>query len=199
MVFNELIELLPEAKYLVVVRDPRAVVSSMLEVGKRSGRKNFNFTQNVFAAVQYINNCWDSGCKALEKPTTILVQYEDIVSKNTDGIQKIYSQLGLNKQEIRLSDSQFEYAEDMQSWDHWYTEEMLKDDIHLASIEKWKRQLKPYQIDYIENSISQNFISEIYFNKNLNGNERYHLRVKIELVLDKLKKNNPIDLIKNIF
>ena len=188
LIFNELMDLLPEAKYIVVVRDPRAVVSSMLEVGKKNGRKNLDFTQNVFASVQYINKCWDSGSKALEKPKTILVQYENIISSQNNEIQRIYSQLGLSEQEIKLSDSKFEYAEDKQSWNKWYTETLLKSDIHSVSLRKWKQFLKPYQINYIENSVLKNTISDIYFKDNLKRSEISTFIAKTEYVIDRIRK-----------
>jgi hypothetical protein len=54
LVFPQLIELFPKARFIFVVRDPRAIVSSLLEVGARARAKALKppfFTKNLAAAI----------------------------------------------------------------------------------------------------------------------------------------------------
>ena len=84
LVFPQLIELFPKARFIFVVRDPRAVVSSLLEVGARArtkGRKPPFFTKNLAAAVAYTWDCIEKGFKAVEAaPERVyMVVYERLV------------------------------------------------------------------------------------------------------------------------
>ena len=163
LVFNELIDFIPQAKYVFVVRDPRAVVSSMLEVRKRSNSKASNFNSDVVSAVRYINKCWDSGCQALQKhPSTILIQYENLVLNQSNEVLKLFKGLELDEYEVDLKSSNFEYSNDKESWKHWYTKEQFQSDIYSSSLEKWKQKLKPYQLCYIECSIDNSLIRKMY-------------------------------------
>jgi hypothetical protein len=44
LVFRELLEVFPEARFIFCVRDPRAVTTSMIEVGKRAQEKGLRPT-----------------------------------------------------------------------------------------------------------------------------------------------------------
>ena len=85
LIFPELINLFPEAHFIYVVRDPRAVIASMLQVGKRAkkvGWKTQDYTQSVFAAISYINQCLKAGFASYKiAPKRVLaVVYERLVS-----------------------------------------------------------------------------------------------------------------------
>src|SRR5207248_2249050 len=82
--FPELLECLPNARYIFVVRNPRSIVASMLEVG-RNYRKGLKgppaFTRTTRSAVEYINLLWENGNAALLKSKNVLVvYYEDIIN-----------------------------------------------------------------------------------------------------------------------
>jgi hypothetical protein len=83
LVFRDLLEIFPGARFLFCVRDPRAVVASMLEVGKRAqkqGVRSPRFTRNVSAAVNIIKSCNAAGFEAVESSDRVLtVVYERMV------------------------------------------------------------------------------------------------------------------------
>ena len=67
LVFSELIDLFPEAHFIQVIRDPRAIVSSMQQVKKRAidkGVKPPYFTANLSASIAYVKKCFDAGFTA---------------------------------------------------------------------------------------------------------------------------------------
>src|SRR5215469_15249068 len=84
LAFAWLEECTPEAKKVLVVRDPRDVVSSMLEVGQRQRHRQCRvswFVRDAIAAVDYMNQCLKAGIALAESSTNCLViYYEDIVS-----------------------------------------------------------------------------------------------------------------------
>ena len=113
LVFGLLEEIAPESKRILVIRDPRDVVNSMLEVGDRQRRRlghTSGFVRDVFAAVKYMNRCLRAGCARAERSANCLVvYYEDIVANPLEEANRIYAFLGLEPlQELSLSDSDFE-------------------------------------------------------------------------------------------
>lgn len=94
LVFPQLIELFPKARFMLVVRDPRAIVSSMLEVGAKARAKGLKppfFTKNLSAAISYTRDCIERGFKAVEAaPERVYtVVYERLVREPKEETQAI--------------------------------------------------------------------------------------------------------------
>jgi len=112
LVFEVLEEIAPESKKILVLRDPRDVVNSMLEVGNRQRRRlghTSGFVRDVFAAVKYVNRCLLAGCSFAERTKNCLVvYYEDLVANPLPEANRIYAFLGLDAlPEIKLTESEF--------------------------------------------------------------------------------------------
>ncbi|OWK38565.1 sulfotransferase family protein [Fimbriiglobus ruber] len=100
LVFSFLLEMLPRSRGVHVVRDPRAVVSSMLAVGARSRAKGAptpDFVETVGAAVRFTRQCLDSGFAAAERfPDRLLtIQYESLVADPANEIKRVCGFLGV--------------------------------------------------------------------------------------------------------
>jgi hypothetical protein len=113
LAFDLLEEIVPESKKILVIRDPRDVVSSILEVGNRQRRRlgsTSGFLRDIFAAVKYVNRCLLAGCLFAERSTNCLVvYYEDLVANPLPEANRIYAFLGLERlTEINLNASEFE-------------------------------------------------------------------------------------------
>jgi hypothetical protein len=113
LAFDLLEEIVPETKKILVIRDPRDVVNSMLEVGNRQRRRlghTSGFVRDIFAAVAYMNRCLFAGCSFAEHSTNCLVvYYEDVVANPLQEANRIYAFLGLETlQEMRLSAYEFD-------------------------------------------------------------------------------------------
>src|SRR5258708_27193176 len=66
----------PEAKKIFIIRDPRDVVSSMLDVGRRQRRRRGRapgFVRDTLAAVEYMNQCLKAGAATAEISDNCLV------------------------------------------------------------------------------------------------------------------------------
>lgn len=182
--FTELIEVLPDAKFIFVVRDPRAIVSSMLEVRKKGVVTGF--LRDLGSCVRYINKCWECGCTAMiSTKKVVLVKYEDIVSRTDETVKEIFISLGLPQTAINLLSSKFEIAKDNKYEDAWYSTAQLRAPIYLSSLETWKSALKPWQVKYIENSIKNNCIRSLYFENNIHS-KIYNFAPNIVYITNKI-------------
>ena len=64
LVFPELVELVSNAHFIHVVRDPRAIVASMKQVKNRAVAKGFSppsFTATLSTRIEYVKNCFKAG------------------------------------------------------------------------------------------------------------------------------------------
>lgn len=84
LVFRDLLEIFPEARFILCVRDPRAVVASMLQVNKRARDKGLlspSATRNVAAAIKTVKAVNGAGFGAARLSRRVLVVvYERLVA-----------------------------------------------------------------------------------------------------------------------
>lgn len=155
LVFSQLAELLPGAHFIQIIRDPRAVVASMLEVGRRSrlkGIKSQSFTRNVRSAITYIRHCYDSGAKAakIEPERFLTVTYEQLVSEPESVMRDICRFLGLEWSSKMLSPSEKKHlgekAITQKSNEIWYTKKQYYRNPETDRINKWEGKLSPLQL-----------------------------------------------------
>lgn len=181
-VFREIAETFPKSKLILVIRDPRAVVASMLKVGERfrkEGRRPNGFTKNVREAIHYLNRVWDAASHVITKDNVLIVFYEDIVLNPHKLIPDIAEKLGLvfedrmiEIEKQRTITSEFKNAEHL-----WYSKEKLQSAIDSQSLEKWKEQLTAYEL----------FVIDKRLNRIEGVTNRYHLN----------RPSNPLFLIKD--
>ncbi len=166
MVFSELSEILPGAHLVFVLRDPRAIVASMLQVGKRYKEEGITppfFTRNVRAAVSLINDYWVAGHDALNKCKNVhLVYYEEIVENPQQAIMKLTTQLGLEFEPEMLNVAEYDLPE-FKSQEHlWYSREKLGAPISNESLESWRTHLSPYESFIIQKRIARFHTTTLY-------------------------------------
>lgn len=100
LVFRDLMAILPGAKFVHVVRDPRAVIVSMHNVAKRldqKGQPRPDFLVSLETMAQYINQCVHAGVKACDSQPAraVIVRYEDLLSRTEQIMMKLLGFLGL--------------------------------------------------------------------------------------------------------
>jgi hypothetical protein len=100
LVFKDLIKILPGAKFVHVIRDPRAVIMSMYQVAKRidqAGQTRPAFLVNLEAMALYINQCVHAGVEACERQASraTIVRYEDLLSRTEGTMMNLLNFLGL--------------------------------------------------------------------------------------------------------
>jgi len=154
-VFEEIAETFPQAQLIFVVRDPRAIVASMLEVGKsfrKEGRRPADFTRNARRATRYISKLWNAAAQVIGKENVHVVFYEDVVLNPNVFIPDLANKLGLVFEEGMVQiekqptiTAEFKHAEHL-----WYSKEKLQSAIDSLSLEKWKDQLTAYELYVID-------------------------------------------------
>jgi len=152
--FSQLITLFPKAKFIFCVRDPRSVVNSMLQVGKRYELSNQDgpaFTKNIYVAVQTLNKCNQSGFDALYQDSNkiLLVQYEKILQNPEYETQKICTFLNINfyKRLLALeegNDKTIKLADGI-----WGNKQNLMARPDITRMHTWKKKLSLYQQFFI--------------------------------------------------
>jgi len=154
LVFPELTELFPDARLIQVVRDPRAIVASMLQVAARARKKGLQpapFTKNIDAAVRRVKECFSTGFKAVDDcPGRVLtVVYEELVKHPRTETKRICNFLGIDWDAGMITPGSKkhigEQAITIKSNELWYDAKTYNSDPFTASLEKWKTVLTPTQ------------------------------------------------------
>lgn len=154
LVLSELTELFPEAHFIHVIRDPRAIVSSMREVRTRAKQKQIDipyFTANISSSIAYTLRCFEAGFAAVDKaPEKILtIVYERLVEDSEKESKKICKFLGLEWSTRMLTPQKKKHlgekAITSNSDEIWYDMKTYYQDPHDRNVEKWKKRLGPAQ------------------------------------------------------
>lgn len=184
LVFDELLDIFPEAKFIFVLRDPRDIVASMKEVkGKyRShGEREPPFCRNVLLSAREINRYWSSGFNALKKSDRVkAVYYEDIIANPTVEAAKLCVLLGISPENSmgKIEDHSFENA-DVSSTQHWYSSEQLAGGITASMPRIYKNTLSKGEISVIESTIADNdMIARYNLRKQKKGLATWSLQIK---------------------
>ena len=154
LAFAWLEECAPEAKKILVLRDPRDVVSSMLEVGQRQrsrqGRAS-GFVRDTVAAVDYMNQCLKAGTALAENSANCLViYYEDVVSDPLAVANRMYRFIGVHEMDqLDLENEQFEAARNRESWIDWDTPGTISGGVEKDRVGVAEQRLKRGDLDYI--------------------------------------------------
>lgn len=154
LVFSEMINLFPEARFIHVVRDPRAVIASLLEVkvrAKNKGIKPPRYTANTRAAIKHTKKCLTNGFLASKvAPKKVLtVIYERLVTEPEDEIMRICEFLEIEWSRNMVNPGKFEHlgeqAITVQSNEVWYSTQTYNRDPDTQSLDTWKTSLTPTQ------------------------------------------------------
>jgi len=152
LVFPELIALFPKARFLFVVRDPRAVVASLLAVGARARAKKLRppyFTKDLTAAMSYTRTCLERGFTAVDAaPERVYTMvYERLVRAPQQETQAICAFLGLAWEPAMLQPASKvhagEKAATIYSNELWYNANTFNRDPAADCVDGWRRQLPP--------------------------------------------------------
>ena len=177
-VFSELAEMLPDSHLVFVLRDPRAVVASMLQVGERyrkEGKQGPFFTRNVRGAVEYINFCWAAGSEVIQRHGSVhVVYYEDVVTRSEETVSKLVAGLGLSFESSMVEMNAYDMPEFKIGEEYWYSKEKLLAPISSDSVDSWRRQLSGYQNYYICKRIRKIAVIDRY---DLSVDESLQLRI----------------------
>lgn len=129
--FRTLLDLFPDARFIMVVRHPYDIVASMKEVARKHrqmGKRPPAFCSDVQMSAREINRYWHAGFQAtLACPGRVhIVNYEDVVEAPSKMASDMCHFLELPEEPdmIRIEQVDFEAAQTGVS--AWYTKEQLQ-------------------------------------------------------------------------
>jgi hypothetical protein len=132
----------PQAKFIHLIRDPRAVVSSLI-------RSNVHQSNAYFAARRWLKDVKAGLALKEEYPADVLeVRYEDLVSKPEGILQQVCAFLGLS-----FDPAMLEYQDAGATEYGGYYEKVhsnLKERPNANRIEAWRKHLLPREIALVE-------------------------------------------------
>jgi hypothetical protein len=140
---NVLATLYPNAKFIVIMRDPRAVVASMrVLAGKDPSQRahTLSYVRHWRKFVAYYDHY-------LSKPEfrgrLLVIRYEDLVSEPTIVAESVCSFLGIEVAESMTAKEGYRNQALGSVWSHNSSYEMVKPGIDGSLAERWRAALEP--------------------------------------------------------
>jgi len=165
LVFSELTELLPEALFIQVIRDPRAIVASLMQVAQKARKKGLKpapFTNNLETAIAYVNKCFKAGFQAEQRASdrVLTITYENLVQSPIDESKKICVFLGIDWNESMSTPASKkhlgEHAITVNSNELWHNAQSYNSNPNTNSLDKWEKTLTPIQQYLITSAFQKN-------------------------------------------
>jgi hypothetical protein len=151
-VFATLLDLFPEAKFILVLRDPRAVIHSLLQVAIEARKRSLPVGSSISslrAAIEYARRGHAAGWSALDKAPgrVFTLKYEDLVSEPVSLTRSLCDYLELDWSESMLTPGEFEHEGEraIVTNPQWYDSKRFRRNIEGNSLETWKRELAPHR------------------------------------------------------
>ncbi len=140
--------MLPDTKFICMYRDGRAVLSSHVDVRRRSIEKG-KFNQELGLA--RVCALWNKSIEAqlkwqktFDEDQLYSIRYEDLVSSPERVLKDLMTFLDLEMDGSILEEKQAS-SDDLENTAHlndiWYTQEMLVQNVNTDNVHKWKKEL----------------------------------------------------------
>ena len=144
--FPDLMEMFPAARFVHMIRDPRAVVSSMRQVSRRARKRSVrcpDFTRDMLLAVQYVKTCHAVAATAYRMAPNRLftLKYEDMIHHTEDTARKICAFLQIDFDGAMLDPAGKRHEGEKNIMPIWYDQETYQSNPFPQSVEKWKTDL----------------------------------------------------------
>ncbi len=146
VVFVDLAHIFRAARFIHVIRDPRATVSSMLQVGRRGrkqGKQTPPFTTDIHRAIDLVKKCDRAGIQAAKfAPARVIpVVYEDLVTRPEGKVEEICCDLGIEPHDEMVCPGGQSHPGDEHVDGIWYNKQEIGRNIETKEINKWKQLL----------------------------------------------------------
>jgi len=151
MFFPELHELLPEALFVLIVRDPRDIIASMVDVGERmqrEGSPHFFQNRDMRQLSNHVKSFYAPNLNLKEpgfRSQLTIVRYEELVRNPDEFIATAKSQLGLDLQK----DIGQKEEEERAKFRPWQTAQFYKGP-NEKSVGRYREVLTPEEVKTIE-------------------------------------------------
>jgi protein-tyrosine sulfotransferase len=146
LVFADLLDVLPACHCIFVVRDPRAVVSSMLQVGRRARERGVvnapEHTKSVALAIETVRRYNAAGFAVVGHPRVLMVRYELLTRNPEAESRRITNFLGLDWDARMLSPEAAQHDGEKLVDEVWYTMDMYRRAVEPAAASQWQSTLR---------------------------------------------------------
>lgn len=150
LIFRDLHELFPGARFVFVIRDPRAIVSSMLAVGERARAKGEGapgFTRDVRVAVQSVRQHLEAGFDfARSAPDRcFILRFEDLTTRPEEVTRELCDFLRLDWSASMLRPDMVSHTSEnaLTKTGVWYDQAMFNRKPDPTRIDAWTDKLAP--------------------------------------------------------
>ncbi|WP_430450403.1 sulfotransferase family protein [Rhodophyticola sp.] len=157
--FRTLLDLFPDARFMMVVRHPYDIVASMKEVARKHrqmGKRPPAFCSDVQMSAREVDRYWHAGFEAaLACPGRVhIVNYEDVVEAPGKAALDMCRFLELPEEPdmIRIDQADFEATQTGVSG--WYTQEQLQTPIRQQGADGVGQRLSPAERAVVANTIT---------------------------------------------
>jgi hypothetical protein len=167
LVFAELHELLPRAKFVFVVRDPRAIVSSMQRIGARARAKGLrtpSYASDTRDAVREVKRHLSAGFAfARSQPgLCFTVRYEDLTTRPADVTRELCDFLELEWSESMLWPEKYPHAGERSLTREglWYESAEFNRALSPDRNEAWREEFDAGQQIFVTNAFREHAETE---------------------------------------
>jgi hypothetical protein len=180
LVFDGIHTLLPQARFIMVVRDPRASISSLLAVGERGrriGSREPKHTRRVGRAIEYVRRHLAAGLDFAKRNPAIcrVVRYEDLVLDPEAESRRVCAFLEIEWAEAMLRPSEVDHPSEKSRRDAWYTREEFRRDPEPSRVHAWKETLRPRHQVLVTRVFGENeHLARLGYDLNLNHLGPWH-------------------------
>lgn len=169
LVFEELIELFPNAKFIFVVRDPRGIINSFKNLKKKDLRnkikRRIGFGEYLFEDINKVYKSLSSGDEFSKKYDSqcLKVYYERLVNFPEQEIKKVCNFLDISYQTQMLdtdrrNDSSI-LIEKIGKEKNPFVTILFDQKIQKSSLNSWKKELSSFEIHIVNFFFSKNKLS----------------------------------------
>lgn len=159
LAISELKAILPESKFIIVIRNPRAIIASLRVVNKRS---NVKIEQGKYLCkdIVMIGKYYDSIQKVVNESNVHLVYYEELVKDPENTVTKMCEFLNIQFTPEMLDTDKKNVTSELISSQNktlsaWYKPEEFDRKIQDTEIENWKKMLSANECRYINYFLSK--------------------------------------------
>jgi len=144
--FPDLMEMFPSARFVHVIRDPRAVVLSMRQVARRARKRKVrcpDFTRDMLLAVQYIKTCYTIALSAyrMAPDRMITIKYEELLRHPEKIVRSMCAFLHIDFNAAMLCPADKNHDGEKNIMPIWYDIETYRSNPFQRSMDKWKTDL----------------------------------------------------------
>jgi Sulfotransferase family len=167
-VMPDILEIFKEAKGLIILRDPRDVLASLLAVGERfkaAGKHAPQHCVDTTSGILRYSAVIKPTLDALKRfPDRVrLVFYEDLVARPKEITTEVIDFLGLDQSDEVMNIERDEMLEKRDPSGIWHTQEQLSRPISQTSVGNWRRLLSENDLVKLEAAFGEVEVLKRYF------------------------------------